>query len=207
MIILYWSEKISCNWTYLLPNKSSTHTVKNYFLPMTVYRFGVDPQWNLWPHVKAKNESFLNSYVLIKREQELYESWEARVCMRVVLFFLVENTLPIVQDDEFIPTFHQDAAQLEGWTWPQLGAAVQFAWGLTLRMCSPCFETITWVVFERHLLMPQEYLERFKALMTNGGNGSLVRLASNNREVKPLNSRTVLKTFSSEYNASFVKCY
>ena len=71
----------------------------------------------------------------------------------------------------------------------------------------PCFETITWVVFERHLLMPQEYLERFKALMTNGGNGSLVRLASNNREVKPLNSRTVLKTFSSEYNASFVKCY
>ena len=56
--------------------------------------------------------------------------------MGVVLFVLVENTLPIVQDDEFIPTFHQDAAQLEGWTWPQLGAAVQFAWGLTLRMCS-----------------------------------------------------------------------
>ena len=31
--------------TYLLPNKWSTDTVKNYFPPMTmtVYRFGVDP--------------------------------------------------------------------------------------------------------------------------------------------------------------------
>ena len=53
-----------------------------------------------------------------------------------IIFVLVESTLPIFQDDEFIPTFHQDAVQLEGWTWPQLGAAVQFAWGLTLRMCS-----------------------------------------------------------------------
>ena len=44
MIILYWSEQISRNCTYLLPNKSSTHTVKNYFSPLTVYRFRVDPQ-------------------------------------------------------------------------------------------------------------------------------------------------------------------
>ena len=43
MIILYWSEQISRNCTYLLPNKRATHTVKNYFPPMTVYRLGVDP--------------------------------------------------------------------------------------------------------------------------------------------------------------------
>ena len=49
---------------------------------------------------------------------------------------LVENTLPILQDDEFIPYFHQDISQLEDWAWPQLGAAVQLAWGLALRMCS-----------------------------------------------------------------------
>ena len=44
IIILYWREQISRNCTYLLPNKRSTHTVKNYFPPMTVYRFWVDPQ-------------------------------------------------------------------------------------------------------------------------------------------------------------------
>ena len=44
MIILYWSEQTSRNWTYLLPNKSSTHTVKKYFPSMNVYQFGVDPQ-------------------------------------------------------------------------------------------------------------------------------------------------------------------
>ena len=44
MIILYWSEQISRNCTYLLPNKRATYTVKNYFRPMTVYRLGVDPQ-------------------------------------------------------------------------------------------------------------------------------------------------------------------
>ena len=36
-------------------NTRSTHTVRNYFPPMTVYRFGVDPQWNSWHHVKPKN--------------------------------------------------------------------------------------------------------------------------------------------------------
>ena len=35
MIMLYWSEQISQNCTYLLPN---------YFPLMTVYRFVVDPQ-------------------------------------------------------------------------------------------------------------------------------------------------------------------
>ena len=45
IIILYWSEQILQNYTYLLPNKrSTTHTVKNYFPPITVYRFRVDPQ-------------------------------------------------------------------------------------------------------------------------------------------------------------------
>ena len=58
MIILYWSEQISRNCTYLLPNIRSTHTVKNYFPPMTVYRFGVDPQGKLRRHVKPKNKLF-----------------------------------------------------------------------------------------------------------------------------------------------------
>ena len=44
MTMLYWSEKISRNCTYLLPNTRSTRTVKNYFPPMTVHRLGVDPQ-------------------------------------------------------------------------------------------------------------------------------------------------------------------
>ena len=43
IIILYWSEQISRNCTYLLLNKNSTHIVKNYPPPMTVNRFGVDP--------------------------------------------------------------------------------------------------------------------------------------------------------------------
>ena len=42
--MLYKSEKISRNCTYLLPNTRSTHTVINYFSPMIVHR--VDPQWN-----------------------------------------------------------------------------------------------------------------------------------------------------------------
>ena len=54
--------------------KGRKHTVKNYFPPMTVHQFGVDPQWNLWRHVKPKNtnrsslsdkariESILNSF-------------------------------------------------------------------------------------------------------------------------------------------------
>ena len=29
------------------------------------------------------HESFINSHVLVKREQELHESWQARVCIRV----------------------------------------------------------------------------------------------------------------------------
>ena len=39
MIMLYWSEKISRNCTYLLPNTRSTHTMKNSFPPITVHRF------------------------------------------------------------------------------------------------------------------------------------------------------------------------
>ena len=44
IIMLYWSEKNLTNCTYLLPNTRSTHKVKNYFPPMTVHRFGLDPQ-------------------------------------------------------------------------------------------------------------------------------------------------------------------
>ena len=47
MIMLYWRKQIPQNCAYLLPNTKSTHTVKNYFTPMTVHRFGVDPQRNL----------------------------------------------------------------------------------------------------------------------------------------------------------------
>ena len=43
MIMLYWIGKISRNCTYLLPTSRSAHTVKHYFPPMTVHRFGVDP--------------------------------------------------------------------------------------------------------------------------------------------------------------------
>ena len=32
---------------------------------------------------ESLHESFINSHVLVKREQELHESWQARVCMRV----------------------------------------------------------------------------------------------------------------------------
>ncbi len=32
---------------------------------------------------ESLHESFLNFHCLIKREQELHESWQARVCMRV----------------------------------------------------------------------------------------------------------------------------
>jgi hypothetical protein len=38
--------------------------------------------WELM-RVESLHESFLNSRVPVKREQELHESWEARVCMRV----------------------------------------------------------------------------------------------------------------------------
>jgi hypothetical protein len=32
---------------------------------------------------ESLHQSFLNSHALVKREQELHESWEARVCIRV----------------------------------------------------------------------------------------------------------------------------
>jgi hypothetical protein len=38
-----------------------------------------------WEQLRSESlhESFLNSHAPVKREQELHESWEARVCMRV----------------------------------------------------------------------------------------------------------------------------
>ena len=41
-----------------------------------------------------------------------------------------------MSDDDFIPRFHQEVCELENWEWQKLGAAVQFSWGVTLRMCS-----------------------------------------------------------------------
>jgi hypothetical protein len=38
-------------------------------------------EWEL--RSESLHESFLDSHVPVKREQELHESWEARVCMRV----------------------------------------------------------------------------------------------------------------------------
>ena len=63
----------------------------------------------------------------------------------------------------------------------------------------PCFETVTWVVFKERLQMPEEYQQRFKDLITTSSSGRHIALTSNIRPVKPLNSRTVLKTFQCEY--------
>ena len=59
----------------------------------------------------------------------------------------------------------------------------------------PCFETVTWVVFRERLKILKDYLDCFTALRTNTSTGIQHRLATNTRPVKPLNSRTVLKTF------------
>jgi hypothetical protein len=42
--------------------------------------------WELIWELRSESlhESFLNSHVPVKREQELHESWEARLCMRVL---------------------------------------------------------------------------------------------------------------------------
>lgn len=50
--------------------------------------------------------------------------------------FLVENVLPLLSDKDFVPRIHEELSELDAWEWPELGAAVQFAWGVTLRMCS-----------------------------------------------------------------------
>ncbi|XP_028401957.1 uncharacterized protein LOC114524927 [Dendronephthya gigantea] len=60
----------------------------------------------------------------------------------------------------------------------------------------PCFETVTWILFKEKLLIPEEYLQKFWDLKTNGSAGQEL-LTSNIRPVRPLNSRTVLKTFQS----------
>lgn len=52
------------------------------------------------------------------------------------MFSLVaDNLLPILQDAEFLPAIHQEVSDSEKWSWIQLCSAVQFAWGLTLRLC------------------------------------------------------------------------
>ena len=61
----------------------------------------------------------------------------------------------------------------------------------------PCFETVSWVVFKERLLIPEEYQQRFRSLKTTTSSRGYVALSSNIRAVKPLNSRTVIKTFQS----------
>ena len=68
----------------------------------------------------------------------------------------------------------------------------------------PCSETVSWVVFRDRLLIPEEYQNRFRSLKTTSKSGKQVTLLSNIRAVKPLNSRTVLKTFQCEYYKSIV---
>ena len=57
------------------------------------------------------HESFINSRVLVKREQELHESWQARVCMRVsstLVSWSNENKSCMrVDKREFAWEFHQ----------------------------------------------------------------------------------------------------
>ena len=46
--------------------------------------------WQAWELTsESLHESFVNFHCLIKREQELHESWQARVCMRVLSTFIV----------------------------------------------------------------------------------------------------------------------
>jgi hypothetical protein len=40
---------------------------------------------------ESLHQSFLNSHALVKREQELHESWEARVCMRVFSILMPQS--------------------------------------------------------------------------------------------------------------------
>ena len=64
MFILYWSEQITRNCTYLLKNIKQTHTKNIYFTPMTISQFKVDPHWNLWRHMKPKNSSLALDVIL-----------------------------------------------------------------------------------------------------------------------------------------------
>ena len=73
-------------------------------------------QWNetrvAWELTsESLHESFINSHVLVKREQELHESWQARVCMRVSSTFMSwsnENKSCMrVDKREFAWEFHQ----------------------------------------------------------------------------------------------------
>ena len=60
---------------------------------------------------RLTSESFINSRVLVKREQELHESWEARVCLRVsstLMSWSNENKSCMrVEKREFAWEFHQ----------------------------------------------------------------------------------------------------
>jgi hypothetical protein len=68
--------------------------------------------WELRSESKSLHESFLNFCCLIKREQELHESWEARVCMRVFSTFIawsneIESCMRVEKKREFTLEFSQ----------------------------------------------------------------------------------------------------
>ena len=63
---------------------------------------------NRWVVDSKSDESFTNSHVLVKREQELHESWQARVCMRVSSTLMSwSNENMRVDKREFAWEFHQ----------------------------------------------------------------------------------------------------
>ena len=80
---------------------------------------------------ESLHESFINSRVLLKREQELHESWQARVCIRVSLTLVSwsndDKSCMRVDKRELAWEFHQlscpgqtttsVAWELEGYCW------------------------------------------------------------------------------------------
>ena len=73
------------SWSH--ENKSCTMRVDKWEFAWEFHQLSCPGQtrtrvaWELTS--ESLHESFINSHVLVKREQELYESWQARVYMRV----------------------------------------------------------------------------------------------------------------------------
>jgi hypothetical protein len=75
MLMLYWSEKVIRNSTYLTPNTMLIHKTKNRLTLITVFCFRVDPPSLLWRHMKPKNtgKNVINHFsgkVFLKRLSE-----------------------------------------------------------------------------------------------------------------------------------------
>ena len=100
---------------------------------------------------ESLHESFINSRVLVKREQELHESWQARVCMRVsstLVSWSNENKSCMrVDKREFTWEFHQLSCPGQMRTrvewlhvWSMLSKlyphrAIQWAWNHRISSC------------------------------------------------------------------------